>query len=168
MARAGGAENARSFTLREFRSDDAEDIRRLHVAAILATPPELYTREQREAWASGKEARIYVELHEQGQPFIVAADAVDRAIGFCHFAGEEIKGLYVDPHWQGQGVGTALLNNAERALRAQGVTEITIHSGLPGLPFYIRHGYEIISHHEHKTRSGVALETRMLRKQLQP
>ena len=66
--------------------------------------------------------RGYVEAMVLGdEAFIVAEDtetASDGVVGFCSWAADEVKGLYVAPGWARAGVGSALLRLAEAVIVA--------------------------------------------------
>lgn len=53
-----------------------------------------------------------------------------------------LHGLYVDPHWWHQGVGSTLLTHAERAAREQGLRQIQVKAQAGARDFFQRHGFE--------------------------
>ena len=132
----------RPFSIRPFKSGDEFAICKLHVAAIRAIPETIYTREEVAGWSKGKSPEIYLKIQkETGEIFRVAVDENDRPVGFCGYLGEEIKGLYVDPGWQGEGVGVALMGVAEAELIAAGAKRLTVHAARSAYSFYQRLGY---------------------------
>ena len=57
-----------------------------------------------------------------------------------------IRGLLVDPAWQGQGVGSALLKALEAAISAPARIDLTTNTVMEGnVPFYERHGYRLMA-----------------------
>jgi GNAT superfamily N-acetyltransferase len=55
-----------------------------------------------------------------------------------------LRGMAVDDAWQGRGVGTALLEDAVRRLRADGVSVLWAHGRDSALGFYERHGWAVV------------------------
>jgi len=85
---------------------------------------------------------------------LVARD--DGIVGFVGFEPEGgryekrvetgvVQNIYVRPERRGEGIGSALLREAERRLRAGGVEAITLEAMADNdeaVAFYERHGYE--------------------------
>jgi len=67
-----------------------------------------------QAWWSENRASRYVA--EYGSAFMVAESGGELA-GFIHHRGDFIEGLHVGRRFRRQGVGLALLGNAEQAMR---------------------------------------------------
>lgn len=149
----------RSFSIRPFRNGDEFAIRDLHVAAILAVPETVYPRDKIAAWASGKTPDLYVKIqNETGEVFLVAVDPDDRPIGFCGYLEDDIRGLYVDPAWQGEGVGTALMQKAEAAIAAAGVRTSKVQAARSAYGFYERIGYVRTRIANHTMANGQQIE----------
>ncbi|PIZ76663.1 hypothetical protein COY05_00205 [Candidatus Peregrinibacteria bacterium CG_4_10_14_0_2_um_filter_38_24] len=69
----------------------------------------------------------------------------DRIIGFVeHGDDDELWGLYVHKNYVGKGIGSRLLNIAEKSLKSQGVKVIKIKSTLTARRFYEKHGYKVV------------------------
>jgi ribosomal protein S18 acetylase RimI-like enzyme len=71
--------------------------------------------------------RGYLDGSQEGHRWVVATGARDRVVGAAYYApepfGDRVWNLYflaVDPGQHRQGVGTALVNHVEQALRAEG------------------------------------------------
>jgi GNAT superfamily N-acetyltransferase len=78
-------------------------------------------------------------------------DQDGRIAGFAVVVGEELRALYVDPPAQGAGVGSALLDAAVEALRADGHAEAflwTFEANGLARAFYERHGWELVPGHD--------------------
>jgi GNAT superfamily N-acetyltransferase len=74
-------------------------------------------------------------------------DQDGRIAGFAIVQGEELRALYVDPPAQGAGVGSALLDAAVEALRANGHVEAflwTFEANGLARAFYERHAWELV------------------------
>ena len=76
-------------------------------------------------------------------------------VAFCDHGPDEVIGLYVDPAFQGHGIGSALLNQAEGRMRDAGTTLAKIHAATSSQAFYERHGYREVERTMHKSRGGL-------------
>ena len=90
---------------------------------------------------------------ERGDMFWVAVDDSDRVIGCGGFARIDAKTeafvhrLYVKVSEKRKGIGSALLDTIEAAMRVKGLTAARVHLGTPpeqwfeSYAFYPKHGY---------------------------
>jgi GNAT superfamily N-acetyltransferase len=70
---------------------------------------------------------------------VEAAMEGDLMVGIIAFSDQEVAQLYILPGWQGQGIGTRLL---QRALaRADRLTLATFQVNAEARAFYARHGF---------------------------
>ncbi len=156
------------IVVRPARPEDGEAMMRLHRSAILGSGPDFYSQEVRQSWASGLTAGGYAQSMRGGEVFEVAVDDADRPIAFCGRKEGSVKGLYVDPAFQGRGIAARLLSRAEAALAAEGVRMITIDSSLPAVAFYEKQGYSRCAPHFDRTRGGLEIESAWMTKTLIP
>ena len=90
---------------------------------------------------------------DRGDCFWLALDENDRVVGCVGYSSIEdttevfLHRLFVKPEQKRRGIGSALLETAERRLRAQGKTAVRVHLGEPretwfeSYAFYPKHGY---------------------------
>jgi len=67
------------------------------------------------------------------------AECENEAVGFACLEGDLVDQLFVRPAWQGNGVGSLLLDDIKR-LRPQGFRLYTFEKNLAARAFYERHG----------------------------
>jgi predicted GNAT family N-acyltransferase len=73
---------------------------------------------------------------------VLARDAEHRPIGTGRLTADfKIGRMAVLPHWRGQGVGKALLQNLIETARRSGATEVTVNAPLETLDFYQKSGF---------------------------
>lgn len=156
----------RAFRLRPFRADDAEALCGIHSEAILAIPDAVYARAERESWAAGLSPDLYRHAAGLDETFLVATDAADRPMGFVSVAGPKVMALYIAPTVQGRGIGGALLDRAEQAMRAKGIATAQVQSSLAALGFYYARNYVAKSRSTYRTRGGLVVATMDLEKPL--
>jgi|TARA_B110000091_G_C13719744_1_gene434246 predicted GNAT family N-acyltransferase len=68
------------------------------------------------------------------------------AVGRLHKVGEreaQIRYMAVDEHYQGQGLGTKILQALETQASRQGVTNITLNARESAVNFYTNNGYRV-------------------------
>ncbi len=152
--------------IRLFRNEDGEALADLHRRAIIASGNTSYTGPELESWAGQLTADGYANAVANGEIIAVATNETGKPVGFCSWDAARIKGMYVDPDRQGEGIGAALLAHGENALRERGITRSEIVSSLPGRGFYEAHGYAPVHTDEHKTRGGLVLPVVVLAKEL--
>ena len=152
-----------SWTIRPMRPGDGEAMQRLHHRAIMAASEAHYSVAERESWATGLRPDQYV-TPENGHFDVVEADGV--VVAFCDHSPDEVIGLYVDPTFQGHGIGSALLNQAEGRMRDAGTTLAKIHAATSSQAFYERHGYREVERTTHKSRGGLILPSVRLQKSI--
>ena len=153
------ADTNAAVSIREAGPGDAGELLRVHRSAILELAGHVYTPVEIESWAARLEAEGYIRAMEQhGERFHVALDGDGGVIGFYGRVEAEVMALYVDPAWARQGVGSALLAHAERAIAADGHSRVEIGAALSGRDFYLAHGYRIDKRVDWETRGGLVLE----------
>jgi GNAT superfamily N-acetyltransferase len=151
-----------TIIIRAFATTDGEALADLHRRAILATSEAYYTLAERESWAFGLKPEFYAPKESGALEVAVRQDG--RAVAFCHSAGNEILGLYVDPDWQARGVGSNLLLRAEAMIAARGHSAANVTATISARRFYESHGYRFVADHPHKTRGGLVLAAVALEK----
>ena len=98
---------------------------------------------------------IRTNYFDRGDSFWIAVDGNDRVVGcvgYNRIEGSDeawIHRLYVKASMKHQGIGTALLNTAEEAMRQNGIAVAKVHLGEPqeqwfeSYTFYPKHGYQM-------------------------
>jgi putative acetyltransferase len=69
------------------------------------------------------------------------AEIDGQAVGWGAIRGDRLEGLYTDPYFAGQGIGTAMLSLLEARMRAPSITSIQAEASLNAEGFYLRRGY---------------------------
>lgn len=55
----------------------------------------------------------------------------------------QLRQMAVDPHFQGQGIGAAIVQFAEKVAREKGIHKLYLHARNPVMPFYAKSGYAV-------------------------
>lgn len=70
------------------------------------------------------------------------AELADQVVGWVEFDRNRIEGLYVDPKYSCQGIGSALLTHAEEQIGSVGCPTVELHASLNAEQFYANRGYQ--------------------------
>lgn len=131
--------------IRPYRPGDADAIAALAQAAIRTTALRAYSPAQVEAWAARYSVQRLLDGAANGDVILVAADADDRAIAYTVLeTGGHLEMLYCHPDHTGQGLGLALLAEAEAAARAQGVRRMFTEASELARPVFAHAGYTLL------------------------
>lgn len=153
------ADGPAAVSIREAGPGDAPELLRVHRSAILELTGHVYTPAEIESWAAGLKADGYIRaMEQQGELFHVALREGGDVTGFYGRVKAEVMALYVDPAHARQGVGSALLAHAERAIAAEKHSRVMIGAALSGRDFYLARGYRIDKRVDWETRGGLVLE----------
>ncbi|SFR01595.1 Ribosomal protein S18 acetylase RimI [Enterobacter sp. kpr-6] len=123
-----------SITLRPWQESDRPFLRTLY----------LHARKQGWTWLSGQEWRLEdfdaATLNEQ----IWVAEQDGHRVGFASVQGNNnfLHNLFVDPAFQGKGVGSALLEKVQSGFTSTGALKCLVENEA-ALGFYQRHGWQI-------------------------
>lgn len=111
-----------------------------------------------EHWRTADRAPAWYAEH---WPDMIVAEAAGVPVGLAQPAADEVNGLWVDPDWQGRGIGTTLLRAAEERILAQGHRRpwLTCSGFNPrAAAFYRARGYAVERREHHTHPTGVTEE----------
>ena len=129
--------------IRKYTKSDAKALLALYYYTVHATNIKDYNPDQVNAWAPTATEGIgsWNErlIHEKA----VVAEAGNTIVGFgtLHDKGKSIGMLYVNPDFQGKGVGKALLKKLEKKIKKKGEGETTVEVSITARPFFESRGY---------------------------
>lgn len=145
--------------VREYRSEDCEELLRLFYETVHAVNARDYTKEQLDAWATGKEdaARWDASLRAH---YALVAEESGKIVGFGDIDKTGyLDRLYVHKDFQGRGIASALCDRLEK--RAEG--KIVTHASVTAKPFFERRGYRAVRE-QRVERNGVFLTNYVMEK----
>jgi putative acetyltransferase len=131
-------------THRPAAPEDATQLFKLRRKSIIGLAPKGMSVSQAETWAenltlAGMERKIR-EME------IWVAELNGQAVGWGAIHGDRLEGLYTDPDFAGQGIGTELLTKIEDLMRRRDIRTIRAEASLNAEGFYLRRGYEPAGH----------------------
>jgi len=139
----------KSATVRAYRAED----RSAALACFRSNVPAFFSASDEEWFASCLD-------EPDGPCFVVVCD--DEVVGF---GGYEVSEFYnsavlvfgqIHAHWHGRGLGNLLLQYRIDHLKAHArpTRYLVVDTTLKVAPFFVRHGFEIISHWREGYRDG--------------
>ena len=137
---------------------DTGSLLRVHRGSILELGLTAYTKDECHSWAFGLTPQGYFDAMTSGGETYFVAEANGEVVGFCTFKDNEIMGLYVDPTASRNGLGSLLLEKAERQISSESHRSSKLTAALSAVPFYQRHNYSIHDRRFWKTRGGLEIE----------
>lgn len=149
--------------LRRYKPEDMPEIAQLFYDTINTVNLKDYTEEQVKAWSSGYKKLLQINDYFEKIYTIVAVQD-DKIIGFGNMDETGyLDFMYVHKDYQGIGVATAINDELERYITAQGIKEFTVHASITSRPFFEKKGYKV-EKEQQVVVDGVALTNYAMRK----
>ncbi len=176
------------FTIRQAIAQDIPELRELIAASARGLRFDCYSPEQVEG-ALGTFLGLDTTLVQDGTYFVVESEAKIVAcggwsrrkalFGSDHVPGKDdgwldpqadaarIRAFFVRPGWERKGIGTLMMRHCEDEARARGFSRLELGATLPGVPLYIRHGFEAADRVELPLPNGLTLPIVHMSKRLE-
>lgn len=138
--------------IREYQSSDCEEIIKLFDNTVHTVNAKDYTKEQLDAWATGRadlnkwdqSLREHYSLVAVENEMIVGFGDIDKS-GY-------LDRLFVHEDYQGKGIGTMICNRLEQAVSGS----VIIHASITAKTFFEKRGYRVAKEQQVE-RKGVFL-----------
>lgn len=119
--------------------------------SVLQVSSKDYSLEEAEDWASrGEDVQHWKDLLAK-HDFMAALDSQGRIIGFSSMNAEGyMHSMFVHKDWQGKGVATRLLSEAEKTAREYGARRIWAEVSITARPFFEKRGYRVVREQKEK------------------
>lgn len=147
------------MVIREYRPIDGQALAELFYNTVHTINAKDYTKEQLDAWATGK-----VDLEKWNRSFeehysLVAFDG-EMVIGFGDIGKTGyLDRLFVHADYQRKGVATSICNQLERSVQGSIVT----HASITARPFFEKRGYKVVKEQQVE-RKGIFLTNFVMEK----
>jgi putative acetyltransferase len=152
------------IAIRPYAPADLKTLVALFTAAVHTLGARHYGPEQLDAWAPCPPDLEAWNQRLEALSTLVAEDA----LGPCGFIAWEADGhielLYTAPRCARRGVATRLVQAAEDALCAAGVTEFSTEASLAAWPFFESRGFSVVEP-QTVTRRGASFTRFLMRKE---
>lgn len=138
--------------IREYQSSDCEEIIKLFHNTVHTVNAKDYTKEQLDAWATGR-----VDLNKWDQSlrehYSLVAVENEMIVGFGDIdKSGYLDRLFVHEDYQGKGIGTMICNRLEQAVSGNVIT----HASITAKTFFEKRGYRVVKEQQVE-RKGVFL-----------
>lgn len=148
------------MVIRKYSSSDCGYLAELFYQTVHAVNAKDYTKEQLDAWATGR-----VDLEKWDKSFsehcTVVAVQNDVITGFGDMdKSGYLDRLYVHKDYQNQGIATAICEELEQSVDAD---KITTHASITAKPFFEHRGYKVVREQQ-VIRDGVFLTNFVMEK----
>lgn len=140
--------------IRQATLTDVADISRVHIDSWRKSYKSFMGETILQQLNEHQRMRFWQQIIADGKGKIILAIENSELLGFCHFSDArdadvdkagEIIALYIAPHFYRQGLGSTLVQRAQKELAAKGHTMATIWSlqdNLDGIAFLHEHGFQ--------------------------
>lgn len=130
--------------LRIAHPDDASLLAEIYRQSVYAVDPLLYTDSQKAAWVhhAGSASFWHIRI-DRTRPILAWKNGI--AVGLMEYLPEGyLNCLYVHPSHQNQGIAAQLLEYAATLARQEGCSLLYADVSQAALPFFRKHGFEVM------------------------
>jgi putative acetyltransferase len=138
--------------IRRYLPADCEDVLNVWAGASAVAHPFL--------------SKEFLELERQKIPNVYLPkaetwvwEADGHVVGFISLLGSEVGAIFIDPRFQGSGIGRALMDRA-RALRGELEVEV-FEQNVRGREFYAKYGFEVLHDKVHRETGFKVMRLRL-------
>lgn len=157
----------RRWRIRRAVPVDAAPIWAIHTRAIREIASSHYDPDTVVAWSGRTTPASYAEVIAT-LVLVVAEDDDGRLAGFGELdpSAGIVRACYVDPDFERQGVGRALMAALEDEARAHGRSALLLDASLNAIPFYEALGWRVETRARHDLGQGAGLECAVMTKKI--
>jgi N-acetylglutamate synthase-like GNAT family acetyltransferase len=134
--------------IRKFRKEDAKKASRLIRQAQLITLKDYYPRKIIDWFCKINTPSKIIAKSKKIELFVAVEG--DKILGINGLKEDQVKKFYVNPAYQGRGVGRKLIKNIENTARKRKIRKLVVRSSLYAEGFYKKMGFRRIK----KIKSG--------------
>lgn len=128
-----------SVVVRRAEVSDTAGVDTVIERAIRGSSLDLYSREQIEAWATGRTVAPTRKMIESTVGYVAVSDGL--VVGFSNLDGDDVDQLYVDPAVDGNGVARMLFGAVEAEAIERGLSALTATASLRAVPAFHNFGF---------------------------
>ncbi|MFT4250182.1 MAG: GNAT family N-acetyltransferase [Candidatus Woesearchaeota archaeon] len=126
--------------IRRFQEEDLDMLQQV-IHASNSSLIGVYTQQQTNALNEVFSKEFLLDRSKKYEIYVYVIDGVIVGTASLAVSKEKIKGMFVHPAHQKQGIGRSLLNRVEQAAKEHGITYLQADSSLAAVMFYEKHGY---------------------------
>ena len=132
------------MNLKQITENDQLDLKKIYFDSIISIDEQIYTLEQKRAWASQAWDNEYFNLSlKEGKGWLV--NESEKIIAFAsRYPNNRISLLYCRGDSQRKGYGTKLLQKIENEAIKEGLRYLTTEASLISYKLFLKNNWEII------------------------
>jgi GNAT superfamily N-acetyltransferase len=146
--------------IRLARREDSESISLVIVSALRETSAKDYPEAVITCVVQSFSPTAVSELLVRRLVFVAVND--DTIVGTASLDGTVVRTVFIDPVWQGRGVGRALMAEVERRAVERGVAVLAVPSSVTAEPFYAKLGFSPVRDSYHGEERTIIMERPLL------
>jgi predicted N-acetyltransferase YhbS len=146
--------------IRLAQPDDAEGISRVIVAALRQTNAKDYSKEVIARVELGFSPAAVSDLLARRLVFVAIND--DAVVGTASLDGTVVRTVFIEPSWQGRGIGRALMTEVACVAVKRGVATLAVPSSVTAEPFYAKLGFTSVRDSYHGEERTIVMERPLL------
>lgn len=132
----------KGFVIREFQDGDEEGVKKVHCQAVRLLS-DFYDYRQINAWAPWEESsESFRKTLDETISYVAVGEGEIAGFADMIYDASYIWRLYVHPGYQGEGMGSKLINSLESKVNPD-TNYIELDAAIPSIGFYINKGYDI-------------------------
>ena len=149
--------------LRKYDETDADQVLQLFKETIFTINKKDYSQEQLEVWANSFSKEELNCRLKNSHTHVAVMDG--KAIGFGNLNEKAVIDLlFTHKDFQGQGVGSAILNRLESEAIMSGFNETYTEASITAKPFFQAKGYEVVKKQEKLVKETIFINFIMRKK----
>jgi GNAT superfamily N-acetyltransferase len=148
------------YLIRPAQHDDATGISRVIISALRETNAKDYSAEVIAGLEKNFTPTTVSDLLARRLVFVAVND--DVVLGTASLDGRVVRTVFIDPAWQGRGIGRALMAEVERAAIERGVAMLAVPSSVTAEPFYAKLGFSPVRDSYHGEERTIIMERPLL------
>ncbi len=120
--------------------EDAKAVSKLVIRCLKEINSQFYGEDVIKSMIEVYQPRNIIKIAKK-QLVLVAEDINEEIIGTATFSNDIFGSVFVNPDFHGQHYGAKLMKALENLAKAQGSTEVKLHSSVNAINFYLKQGY---------------------------
>lgn len=152
--------------LRPARLEDCKAIHSVHLFSVRYACEYYYDDTILQAWLSRLSEDIYIKPIQNNSMWVIEYKGNIQGFFQLDLENSELDALYVHPFVHHIGLGTAMLQRAERIAYEHGCGLLKLYASLNSVKFYEINGYEKIGSCELNLNKKVTIDGELMRKYL--
>ena len=156
------------IVIREYRDDDVPVVAQLYYDTVMNVNARDHTPEQIAAWAPAVWPDAFWRERFERMYKVFVAEVGTTIAGFAEYhADGHVDACFVHHQYQGQGIGTRLMQRIEQEAIAAGLPKLYLEASITGRPRFAAMGFVVIREFTKEYR-GATFHQALMEKPLRP